>query len=33
MSTGDEKWYWQLYFGSKLTIVSQLCLTMALYII
>jgi hypothetical protein len=28
--TDDERWYWQLDFGSKLTIVSTLCRTMAL---
>ena len=28
--TDDERWYWQLDFGSKLTIVSTLCHTMAL---
>jgi hypothetical protein len=22
VATDDERWYWQLYFGSKLTIVS-----------
>jgi len=26
-----HRWYWQLDFGSKLTIVSLLCLTMALH--
>jgi hypothetical protein len=26
-----DKWYWQLDFGSKLTIVSLLYLTVALY--
>ena len=29
----DDRWYWQLYFGSELTIVSLLCLTMVLYTI
>ena len=27
----DERWYWQLDFGSRLTIVSLFCLTIALY--
>ena len=29
----NEKWYWQLYFGSNLTIVSLWCLRMAWYAI
>jgi hypothetical protein len=27
----DERWHWKLDLGSKLTIVSLLCLTMSLY--
>jgi hypothetical protein len=33
LRTDYERWNWQLDFGSKLTIVSLLCLTMALYTI
>jgi hypothetical protein len=33
LRTDDERWNWQFDFGSKLTIVSLLCLTMALYAI
>jgi hypothetical protein len=30
LRTDGERWYWQLDLGSKLTIVSLLCHTMAL---
>ena len=33
ISTENKRWYWQLYFGLKLTIVFLLCLQMALCII
>jgi hypothetical protein len=33
LRTDDERWYWQLDFGSKLTIVSRLCHTMVLFTI
>ena len=31
LCTDDERWYWELKSGSKLAIVSLLCLTMAFY--
>ena len=31
--TDDERWYWQLDFGSKLIIVSLVCYTMAFMLI
>ena len=33
LRTDDERWRWQLYFVSKLTIVSLLCHTMVLYLL
>jgi len=30
LRTYDERWYWQFDFGSKLTIVTLLCITMTL---
>ena len=33
LRTDNVKWFWQLDYGSELTIVSLLCLSMALYAI